>query len=279
MRELREIPALRTALEDARDYTLQLYAHLTPEQRRFPRLLSVNPPAWELAHMGWFQEFWCLRFRDRDEPLPARLPDADALLNSSIIPHAQRWDLPELTWERVLDYLAREFQDTLAALEQSEPDQRYFFQLALLHEDMHGEALLMSLQTLGLPEPQWHRRRYPARSRRPADSVERHEVEFEGGELDMGSPPAPRLRIRQREAGAPRDCGALRSRLGPGEQCGVSAVRGGGWVYPSALLDRGRMAMAHRSQLPRHRATGARTAPSGWCAASTSGSRWRRMSR
>ena len=36
MRELREIPALRTALEDARDYTLQLYAHLTAEQRCFP---------------------------------------------------------------------------------------------------------------------------------------------------------------------------------------------------------------------------------------------------
>ncbi len=110
MRELREIPALRTALEDARDYTLQLYAHLTPEQRRFPRMRSVNPPAWELAHVGWFQEFWCLRFRDRDEPLPARLPDADALLNSSITPHAERWDLPELTWELVLNYLARGFQ-------------------------------------------------------------------------------------------------------------------------------------------------------------------------
>ena len=91
---------------------------------------TLNPPAWELAHVGWFQEFWCLRFRDRDEPLPARLPDADALLNSSIVPHAQRWELPELTWEQVLEYLAREFHDTLAALERSELEQRYFFQLA-----------------------------------------------------------------------------------------------------------------------------------------------------
>ncbi len=62
MRELRDIPALRAALEDARDYTLQLYAHLTAEQRAFPYLRTVNPPAWELAHIGWFQEFWCLRF-------------------------------------------------------------------------------------------------------------------------------------------------------------------------------------------------------------------------
>jgi iron(II)-dependent oxidoreductase len=187
MRELREIPALRTALEDARDYTLQLYAHLTAQQRAFPCLRTVNPPAWELAHVGWFQEFWCLRFRERDEPLPARLPDADALLNSAIIAHAGRWQLPQLTWDYVHDYLAREFQDTLAALERSAADQRYFYQLALFHEDMHGEALLMSLQTLGLPEPKWRNR--PALPLpQPAEALARREVEFEGGELDMGSP-------------------------------------------------------------------------------------------
>jgi iron(II)-dependent oxidoreductase len=190
MRELREIPALRTALEDARDYTLQLYAHLSAEQRAFPYLRTVNPPAWELAHIGWFQEFWCLRFRERDEPLSARLPAADALLNSSIIPHADRWQLPELTWKSVLDYLGHELRDTLAALEHSEPDQRYFFQLALLHEDMHGEALLMSLQTLGLPEPDW-RQRSTLPIPKAAEGVVRREVEFEGGALDIGSPAGP----------------------------------------------------------------------------------------
>jgi iron(II)-dependent oxidoreductase len=190
MRELRKIPALRAALEDARDYTLQLYAHLTPEQRDFPYLCTVNPPAWELAHIGWFQEFWCLRFRDREAPLPARLADADALLNSSIIPHADRWKRPELSWDSVLDYLAREFRDTLAAADRSVPDQRYFFQLALLHEDMHGEALLMSLQTLGLPEPRWRRRpTLPVPS--AAEGFVPREIEFEGGQFDMGSPPGP----------------------------------------------------------------------------------------
>jgi iron(II)-dependent oxidoreductase len=190
MQELTGVAALRTALEDARDYTLQLYAHLTPQQRNFPYLRTVNPPAWELAHMGWFQEFWCLRFRDRQEPLPARLADADALLNSSIIAHERRWELPELGWEKVLDYLARELRDTLAALESSSPAQRYFFQLALLHEDMHGEALLMALQTLGLPEPRWQRRPVlPAPM--PETDFARREIEFAGGELDLGSSPGP----------------------------------------------------------------------------------------
>ncbi|MGH8631302.1 MAG: SUMF1/EgtB/PvdO family nonheme iron enzyme, partial [Burkholderiales bacterium] len=186
MRELRQIPALRAALEDARDYTLQLYAHLTPEQRDFPCLRTVNPPAWEIAHVGWFQEFWCLRFREDAGPLPARLENADPLLNSAIIPHQERWKHPELTWDSVHDYLARELEGTLAALERSTPGQRYFFQLALLHEDMHGEALLMSLQTLGLPQPRW---KPPAPQ--PPEGLVALDVEFTGGELEMGSAPGP----------------------------------------------------------------------------------------
>jgi iron(II)-dependent oxidoreductase len=187
MRELNQTPALRWALEDARDYTLQLYAHLTPQQREFPYLPTVNPPAWELAHVGWFQEFWCLRFRDREQPLPARLEQADAWLNSSIIAHRQRWELPQLTWEAALSYLARELADTLAAVEQASDEQRYFFKLALLHEDMHGEALLMALQTLGLPEPKFTRR--PTLPLPKPSPPTRTEVEYEGGEFGMGAEP------------------------------------------------------------------------------------------
>jgi iron(II)-dependent oxidoreductase len=188
MRELRQIPALRAALEDARDYTLRLYGHLTPEQRNFPYLRSVNPPAWELAHVGWFQEFWCLRYRNGAEPSAPRFANADPLLNSAIIPHKARWNRPELGWDVVRAYLSRELEDTLAALETSAADGRYFFQLALFHEDMHGEALLMSLQTLGLPEPRWRRPALPAPEAQP---VACEEIEFPGGAFQMGSAPEP----------------------------------------------------------------------------------------
>jgi iron(II)-dependent oxidoreductase len=185
MRELTEIPALRAALEDARHLTRHLYAHLDEAQRDFPRLPTVNPPAWELAHVGWFQEFWCLRYREREVPLPARIEHADAWLNSSIIPHAQRWELPALTFERALDYLDREFADTLEALDRSTREQRYLFQLALLHEDMHGEALLMSLQTLGLPEPTIPRR--PTLPLPKPSAITAQEAEYPGGEFTLGA--------------------------------------------------------------------------------------------
>jgi iron(II)-dependent oxidoreductase len=48
-------------VSDARRRTLELYADLTPAQRLGPRLAIVNPPQWELGHVGWFQERWVLR--------------------------------------------------------------------------------------------------------------------------------------------------------------------------------------------------------------------------
>ena len=187
MRELNEVQALRAALLDARNYTLALYAHLMPEQRQVPYLRVVNPPVWELAHVGWFQEFWCLRYREGDGPLSSRWPDCDPILNSALIPHEQRWQLRQLVWDDVLIYLQHELEDTLRALDSSAPAQRYFFQLALYHEDMHGEALLMTLQTLALPGPRLAGPVLP----RPATMDSGGEVEFAGGSFALGAEPGP----------------------------------------------------------------------------------------
>jgi iron(II)-dependent oxidoreductase len=72
---------------------------------------------------------------------------------------------------------------TLEALARTPGDERYFFQLALLHEDMHGEALLMTLQTLGLPAPRLGAGE-PSRARvEPA-----RDIAFAGGEFMLGTP-------------------------------------------------------------------------------------------
>src|SRR5512141_2509132 len=71
---------------------------------------------------------------------------------------------------------------TLAALSHTPEEQRYFFRLALLHEDMHGEALLMTLQTLALPAPQLGAAT-PLRGR----PVAARDIAFAGGEFEMGT--------------------------------------------------------------------------------------------
>src|SRR5690606_18893382 len=54
---------------------------------------------------------------------------------------------------------------------------------ALYHEDMHAEAYLMALQTLGLPEPQ----RAYAEPLPPAAPLAVREVVFEGGRFTLGT--------------------------------------------------------------------------------------------
>jgi iron(II)-dependent oxidoreductase len=152
----RAASAIADALREAREYTLGLYADLTDEQQRFPRVPTVNPPRWEVGHVGWFQEFWCRRYRS-DDPrgsrTPSRLREADDWFDSRFVPHDTRWDLPLPDWEGIRAYLAATLDDTLAALARADDGERYFFELALYHEDMHAEAMLMTLQSLGLPAP------------------------------------------------------------------------------------------------------------------------------
>lgn len=115
----------------------------------------MNPPRWELGHIGWFQEFWCRRHRGdalRLQSTPSRLASADAWFDSSAIPHDDRWSLPLPDWDGIHEYLERTLGDTLRGLANGDKP-LYFFELALYHEDMHAEALLMTLQSLALPAP------------------------------------------------------------------------------------------------------------------------------
>jgi iron(II)-dependent oxidoreductase len=139
---------------------------------------------WELSHMAWFQEYWCLRGGDENEP--SLLEGSDALFNSGTVPHDSRWHLPYPPVDRLLRYLRETFDATQEALVSTPEEARYFFHLSLLHEDMHGEALLMTLQTLSLPAP-------PIDSRDPPPSPQRSavDVRFEGGEFTMGTECAP----------------------------------------------------------------------------------------
>ncbi len=180
--------ALATALREARDYTLSLYAHLDLDRELFPLRREVNPARWELGHIGWFQEYWCLRDGPRGAALHASLhPGADALWNSSLVPHDARWTLPLPRAARLHAYLEETLHATLGALDARDGGDRYFFELALYHEDMHGEALLMTLQTLGLPPPGWLRVAAATGAAAPASSPGAGDLRIPAHDIDLGS--------------------------------------------------------------------------------------------
>ncbi|HXF66011.1 MAG TPA: selenoneine synthase SenA [Burkholderiales bacterium] len=149
------VAGLRRLLLEARARTLAHAHDLHGAQLLGPRLAIVNPPLWEIGHVGWFQEYWCLRHRPRRTPLAPLLPGADALYDSAIVPHAARWDLPLPGLEATLRYLERVLQRVLERLERegATPHLRYFVQLAAYHEEMHCEAFTYTRQTLGYAAP------------------------------------------------------------------------------------------------------------------------------
>lgn len=127
--------ALFQALRQSRSRTLALFARyesaLGPGLR-VPCTPELNPPLWELGHIGWFADWWITRNPQRDlgvvaAPFVARTParqaqralDADALYNSSEVPHDSRWHLPLPDAEATRTDLAESLRDTLALLEQA----------------------------------------------------------------------------------------------------------------------------------------------------------------
>jgi iron(II)-dependent oxidoreductase len=143
---------LTSALRQTRARSLALVADLQAEQWLGPKLDIVNPSLWELGHIGWFQEHWILRQSSGRAPL---LANGDALYDSARVPHATRWSLPLPSPEDTRAYLERELAHSLEVIGGRPHDEEleYFALLALYHEDMHGEAMLYTRQTLGLPEP------------------------------------------------------------------------------------------------------------------------------
>jgi gamma-glutamyl hercynylcysteine S-oxide synthase len=143
-----------------------------------PMQPTLNPPLWELGHIGWFQEFWIARNPQRHlgavaDPHAARSSplraNAEALYDSSHVPHASRWQLPLPNAAATRDDLAQQLASTVACLKDSGADDAalYFFRLALLHEDMHHEAALYMAQSLGLAmhDARWQAQPLPSVAR------------------------------------------------------------------------------------------------------------------
>ena len=137
-------------LRAARSRTRRVVDDLAGERELGPMLAIVNPPRWEAGHVGWFQEFWCLR--QGSEHRPSILPNADALYNSATVPHDSRWSLPLPSFRDTLAYRDEVLQKVEEKLKAGTADP-YFAELALRHEEMHAEAFHYTRQTLGYPAP------------------------------------------------------------------------------------------------------------------------------
>jgi len=186
MTVLIEPALLERELLASRARTVQLTADLAGERLLGPQLAIVNPPLWEIGHVAWFQEWWCLRDGASGAPADSMLSGADQLYDSAKVAHDTRWSLPLPVIESTRAY-GEEVLDRVIRRLRREPDDvalQYFTQLAVFHEDMHAEAFHYTRQTLGYPDP------FPASAALPASPGAGHpDVELPGGVFHLGAFP------------------------------------------------------------------------------------------
>lgn len=174
------------ALRDARQRELDLARDLTDEQLLGERLRIVEPPLWELGHVGWFQERWILRKLYGDAPL---LPQADALYDSFNIPNVERWDLDFPSRQQTLAYMQAVLQRTCERLQTRAlgNDDAYFYRLALYHEDMHTETMHHIRHTHGYSRPTLAANATPLSAPKIDLDFEPHDVAIPGGTYCLGA--------------------------------------------------------------------------------------------
>src|SRR5262245_42323968 len=144
--------ALLDALHDARKVELELVEGLADAQLVSTKAHFLEPPIWELGHVGWFQEWWLLRHLDGAAPL---MPAGDRIYDSFNVSYKLRWDHRYPSRDETSAYVAEILKRSTGRLDSREPDAKdaYFYTLAVLHEDMHAENLTLILQTLGYARP------------------------------------------------------------------------------------------------------------------------------
>ena len=184
----RSIDRLIAALVDARNVELALVDGLTDAQMLGSAAHFVEPPIWELGHVGWFQEYWLLRHLDGAATL---LPGSDGIYDSFNVSYARRWEHAYPSRDVTLRYIGEVLQRSVnrVARRPPGPDDAYFATLAAQHEDMHAENLTLIRQTLGYPRPKLEGLDAGAVSP-PVDVAYRpHDVAVPGGRFLLGASP------------------------------------------------------------------------------------------
>src|SRR5262249_16397570 len=186
----RSTPAeLDGALTDAHERTWAILADLAPEQWRVRCDPGINPPLWEYGHVAWFTEWWALReayWNERDELVTRRgsiLSGTDRWFDSGRVAHVDRWTLDIPSLSELRDYAPEVPERPCTKLAGNDPLALQALQLALFHEDMHGEALTYMRQTLDYSMPFADR----IGDRIASHHAESEDVELPGGSFAQGS--------------------------------------------------------------------------------------------
>ena len=186
LRTIGNSDTLLSTLTDTRAIELELLEGLSDAEMLGSRAHFVEPPLWEMGHVGWFQEYWILRHLDG---APSLLPGSDGIYDAFHVSYTRRWDHRYPSRDATLQYITEVLRRCIDRLDGREPtaDEAYFYTLVALHEDMHAENVTLILQTNGYRRPKLSRHDV-AWMRPPVDASYRpHDVSVPGGTFLLGA--------------------------------------------------------------------------------------------
>jgi len=167
--------------------TLRLVETLSDDQLNRVYSDILSPLAWDLGHIGNFEELWLVQTIGDREPMDGDLGRFyDAIEN----PRATRNELPILRGDELRSYMEGVRERTLEVLDELEledTDDRLLkdglvYELILAHEHQHAETMLQLLQMVESYEPD---------VRKPPASDARYQVPnalpIDGGEYVIGA--------------------------------------------------------------------------------------------
>ena len=173
-------------LVDARNVELELLDGLADSQMLGQKGHFLEPPIWEMGHVGWFQEYWLLRHLGG---APTILPGSDAIYDSFNVSYRLRWDHRYPSRRESLEYISEVLKRSIGRLDGREPtdQETYFYTLAALHEDMHAENLTLILQTLGHAQPRLSSFDRATANPPIDEAYQPHDVEVPGATFMLGA--------------------------------------------------------------------------------------------
>ena len=173
-------------LGEARDRTLLLVDQLDSAQLNEVWSPILSPLAWDLGHIGNFEELWLVQRIGGIEPMRGELGE---LYDAIQQPRKVRGGLPILSPEEVRPYMEAVRARTLEVLDSVELDSSdplladgFVYELIIAHEHQHNETMLQLLQLVPGYEPPDHRPPPEA----PGDTGRRGMVEVAGGRVELG---------------------------------------------------------------------------------------------
>jgi iron(II)-dependent oxidoreductase len=138
------------ALRLARGRTLDLVAHLSPEDLERAHSPIMSPLVWDLAHIAAYEDLWLAH---RHAGMPLLRPDLAEVYDAFETPRPKRGEIELLDTAQARAYMEAVSERTRSAIERQGVGDGFVHEMVVRHELQHTETMRQAMALTGLLPP------------------------------------------------------------------------------------------------------------------------------